>query len=79
MKIKILSLCSVLFAHSLCGEEQVPSQKWIEGKDVHIVEDGIYIDTNFGAMELTVIDYDEEKDRYLVEWSIPEDVYISCE
>lgn len=66
---KIMLLIAVFFSNLLSAEEcqyQISDYEWIEGKDVMVREDGIYIDTNKGLMPINVVDYDKENDRYLV-------------
>ncbi len=74
MKIKAkifgISIVFTLCNYLLCAGESCDKTTpigWIDCREVHISGDSFYIDTNLGAVKLTVLDYDEEKERYLVE------------
>ncbi len=49
-------------------EGQATHHEWVEGHEVALCEDGVYVDSNKGPMWLKVVEYDRENDRYLVEW-----------
>ena len=82
MKIreKIVFLLSIVFAvfngYAREGHEESPHYEWIDGKDVAVNEDGIYIDTNKGMMRLNVVAYDREINRYQVLCSCLERPYL---
>ncbi|MBS0629745.1 MAG: hypothetical protein JSS30_05920 [Verrucomicrobia bacterium] len=69
-KVKVfLFAATLIFGYELDareGHEESPHYEWIEGKDVAVLDDGIYIDTVKGMMRLNVVDYDRVNDRYQI-------------
>jgi len=71
-KTLLLSIFVSVLMFSLDGEgrnEQYIVYKWFEAADVTIRDDEAYIDSNKGLARVTVIEYDSENDRYLIEIS----------
>ena len=74
MKIRSKILGSV-FALSLWNSSLIATEScsktipvgWLDHREVHISDGAFYIHTNLGRVELKVLDFDEEKDSYLVE------------
>ncbi len=69
-KIKLLLFAIVwvncsLFPYELSSE--IRPIGWLDYQEVHISEKTFYIHTNLGLVELKVLDYDDEGNRYLVE------------
>jgi len=68
--------CIVLFAffaasQILAGErsnEEEPDIEWVDAKCVYIHDDVVTTDTNKGIAHLQILQFDEEKNRYLVEY-----------
>ncbi len=69
-----LILSGVLNARE--GHEESPHYEWIDGQDVAVCEDGIYIGTVKGMMQLNVVDYDRINDRYQVRCSCLEKPWL---
>lgn len=80
MKDKFLISCLLTFCSTLCsqtGHDENPHFEWIEGKEVAVLEDGIYIDSNKGLMLLNVVEYDRMNERYLVKCSCMESSHLT--
>lgn len=64
----ILYFCFCSFSAIQAYEEHVedPHYVWFPASEVYVSEDGVYVDTKRGMMQLNVVEHDRVADRYKV-------------
>lgn len=72
--VKLLSIIPFLFHLSIDADTQSCPEGWIKEVDVHVLNEGIAIETNSGMLPLEVVRYDPVKEAFLVKCIFIQDV-----
>lgn len=67
MNIKTTIL--LLFCTSLWAEDPSPEYEWIDGTDLSIEGGEAHFETDECILKIKVIEYDEENNSYLIEYT----------